>query len=88
LRGADVLRLFALVLLFVPETLLPFFAKSKAQPFFFGPESRPLERRRNSSFKRLSDTPKILAVSLVVGNGPVIVAFIQTSPLNITSPQR
>jgi hypothetical protein len=68
-----------MVLLFALETLLPFFSKSKAQPFFFGPERRPLERRRSSSFKRLSDTPKILAVSFAVANGPVMVTLIQTS---------
>jgi hypothetical protein len=72
LRGAEALRLFALVLLFVLETLLPLF--SNATPFFFNPAERPERVRRSSFFKCVSDTPKILAVSSTVGNGPLMIA--------------
>jgi hypothetical protein len=84
LRDADVLRFFAPLLLFVLETLRAS-SKPKAQTLFFALKGLPEPVRRISSFKRVADTPKTSAVSLTVGNGPVIVAFIQTSQLNITS---
>jgi hypothetical protein len=87
-RDADAVCLFVQVLFFVPETLRPVFSIPTAAPFFFAPDSRPLERRRSNSFSRLSETPNNFAVSLAVGNGPLMItflAFIQTSQLNITS---
>jgi hypothetical protein len=85
LRDADVLRCFAPVLLFVLEPLFRLSSKLNAQTLFFALKGLPEPVRRISSVKRVADTPKTSAVSLTVGNGPVIVAFIQTSSLHIVS---
>jgi hypothetical protein len=81
--------LFVRVLLFALETSRPVFSIST--PFFFAPESRPLERRCSNSYSRLSETPNNFAVSSTVGNALLMItflAFMPSSPLNVRSLRR